>query len=760
MVGTSTYFRIVVSYLVILVVPMVTLTAIGYSMVSRAGYRETLRHNTELVHRVQAAVDREIAHMTAIAFAIDRDFEIRHPRAFGDPLDVMSIQRRFGSYVATNQFIQDVIYATRGAERYIGATSVFSPTGMLFAYARRDVIDGYRFNQTLESVRRPGFILLRETIEVDGPFAFYAHPIGLRTDRPAVVLFVIPTPRMFGVVAGVPFPTSLPMTSSGSRAGSITEAGHFVVTDPYGTVVMLHPPVDRQVLDVVRSRRLGVSAPRIEQTGAGRFIVTSTTSPESGWSTALITPVETVTSDMRDELRGLLIVVVVLILVEIVLLEFFIRWNYRPVSVLLRDLEHPGRPNDVRDGSLPTELSTIHHALQDAHRSNERSRMTDRLFHMIGHGPGYNPVTAADLLERLGMPNAGEYRAIVVRPVSLPHAAAVPEDAAVATFTEHFTAIGRFDTEHSRLTILVAEPEEPIQRTCELCFAGLCVAFGAPVRIGLGPKTLRLDGLATSLDGASEAAERALLRGDVSIVEWTRVDSTREAIAIAELTSLVNASQEDILRGGVEEACGAVRRILGTTIADIGIRLTSVGARAVAHGVLHQLISRTTRPAAALFDGASVPVVAAAIGLAGPIDAGLISLDELNVRIDDILGRTVTFEAAVRARAQPSESHRSRVTELVDYVNSHLLEQSFSLTRVASTLGMSVSSASSLFKDRVGQRLTEYVGDRRVAEAKRLLDEGRSVAEVVEQVGYHDSTSFIKKFKKSTGLTPGEWHRR
>ena len=41
-----------------------------------------------------------------------------------------------------------------------------------------------------------------------------------------------------------------------------------------------------------------------------------------------------------------------------------------------------------------------------------------------------------------------------------------------------------------------------------------------------------------------------------------------------------------------------------------------------------------------------------------------------------------------------------------------------------------------------------------------LADEGRSVAETARLCGFSDATSFAKRFRKETGLTPSEVRRK
>jgi AraC-like DNA-binding protein len=45
----------------------------------------------------------------------------------------------------------------------------------------------------------------------------------------------------------------------------------------------------------------------------------------------------------------------------------------------------------------------------------------------------------------------------------------------------------------------------------------------------------------------------------------------------------------------------------------------------------------------------------------------------------------------------------------------------------------------------------------RISHAEKLLEQGYSVVEVAPMAGFRDSGSFIRAFKKKTGVTPGQF---
>ena len=69
-------------------------------------------------------------------------------------------------------------------------------------------------------------------------------------------------------------------------------------------------------------------------------------------------------------------------------------------------------------------------------------------------------------------------------------------------------------------------------------------------------------------------------------------------------------------------------------------------------------------------------------------------------------------------------------------------------------------SEQKLFRTYAGEGAMSYYARLRAAEIKRLLDEGRSVAETAELMNFSSSSYLSTFFKKQTGMTPSEYTER
>jgi two-component system response regulator YesN len=105
----------------------------------------------------------------------------------------------------------------------------------------------------------------------------------------------------------------------------------------------------------------------------------------------------------------------------------------------------------------------------------------------------------------------------------------------------------------------------------------------------------------------------------------------------------------------------------------------------------------------------------------------------------------------------PSGSLDIYVRSAMDFIDEHFAED-ISIFQVASHLGVSQSHLSHLFKEHSGFTVLEFLQDRRIREAMRLLrDPSLNVTEIYRQCGFSNGSYFCKVFRRYTGVTPTEF---
>jgi len=116
--------------------------------------------------------------------------------------------------------------------------------------------------------------------------------------------------------------------------------------------------------------------------------------------------------------------------------------------------------------------------------------------------------------------------------------------------------------------------------------------------------------------------------------------------------------------------------------------------------------------------------------------------------------------------AVPSDHSISRSTRIVQYVKERI-EKEFArkdlcLEALADSVSVSPSYLSNVFKAHAGISIIEYLTERRLERAKRIMDEHplELVYETAAKCGYSDPYYFSKAFKKRFGVSPTKYLER
>lgn len=129
------------------------------------------------------------------------------------------------------------------------------------------------------------------------------------------------------------------------------------------------------------------------------------------------------------------------------------------------------------------------------------------------------------------------------------------------------------------------------------------------------------------------------------------------------------------------------------------------------------------------------------------------SVDDFTGFFESFLGKAIALVHRKKEDCHPVKH------VLIDYLHRHYQED-ISLESAAERLNMSAGYMSKLFKDQTGLNFSDYLNNLRIDKAKELLRTSDcKIQEVAERVGYINVNSFIRMFKKTTGLPPGEFRR-
>ena len=118
-----------------------------------------------------------------------------------------------------------------------------------------------------------------------------------------------------------------------------------------------------------------------------------------------------------------------------------------------------------------------------------------------------------------------------------------------------------------------------------------------------------------------------------------------------------------------------------------------------------------------------------------------------------------TCQAIVSFLDTSADQENYYVRDAKAYINDHYC-QDMGVNDIANELGISYSYLCKLFKDHTQKNILEYLHEVRIEKAKELLkNQSNAIARIAQDVGYNNSQTFQRMFKKLNGITPGQFRK-
>lgn len=132
----------------------------------------------------------------------------------------------------------------------------------------------------------------------------------------------------------------------------------------------------------------------------------------------------------------------------------------------------------------------------------------------------------------------------------------------------------------------------------------------------------------------------------------------------------------------------------------------------------------------------------------------------VNALFLEILYRCRQFLSTSDNSASRTESGNPAVMKAKEYIDSNFTEDC-TLSGIAEHVHLSPNYLHKLFKSHMGHSPYEYLLEKKIGLAKRLILSGTySLSEVALEAGFSSQSHFNKIFKKATGQTPADFRRK
>lgn len=109
------------------------------------------------------------------------------------------------------------------------------------------------------------------------------------------------------------------------------------------------------------------------------------------------------------------------------------------------------------------------------------------------------------------------------------------------------------------------------------------------------------------------------------------------------------------------------------------------------------------------------------------------------------------------AYEKKKNNHKEITNEILNYIHKNYMRHDLCVNKIAEHFDMSSSQISNIFKKDTGNTILKYIHSYRIKEAKKLLKNNHKVNEIANTLGYLNTMTFIRVFKKYENITPGRY---
>lgn len=737
--------KYIVSYLFMLLIPLILLSVFIYNSAVRNLRSETEQSHLNQLTQARTIVDTYMKQLDDIASRVAYDEQLARYRVHDSYYSLEAINT-LTDYKAASPMISEMFLYFHGDQKIystIGMSNldVFGERYHFLDWKHERLIED--LNQTRYPVILPTEMVSRNSIKQQSVLA-YLLPITPNNPNPhATLMFLIQKSEITGLID----------TILGNYEGSS------YIFDNHGRVLASksnrEQPLESGDLQALFSLSTGIHSISL---GGEAHSVVSVKSEQNGWEYVTLMPSSQFLGSVLH-LRSLMIMLLtVLAVVGAIAALILARRQFHPIL----DLVEFANSNSRREPEAPSakagnELDRIRSALQEYSLRADLQEPYARnhlLLMLLKYGNIRS--LAPELLQSLDIRLATQYHFVMVigrREISKSRIdnhdwqallqrlseAQIPELHACLYSVElpkpgQLALIVGFDQ------VELLSPKDQFYRLVHQLHDHITEKFHVNPMIGVGIYYDHPDRLNQSFIEACSAYESRFFAGHGNITFFEELSHTPDATSWVPQNELLKLSQS-LKQGSYQVAaqttCEAMACLHDPDL-SVGLK------RCISFDILNTLLRtgmdmgiRDLTPEVPGYDGFD-------------------SLEELQRHFLELASRICNL-----AMQKEKKEEHTLMDRIVAYIDTNYMDYALSLETISCKYSISISYFSRSFKEQMGINFVQYIWQKRMlAVMHELTSTNDPLKDIIQRVGYLDTPNFIRKFKKETGLTPGQYRKQ
>lgn len=729
----SFFKKLLISYIAILILPILIMSFLLYSQFDTTLRKEIMANNTNTLNRTAYVLDSNITSLYNIKDQISATPSLISSRNLEDPEKVLQMQREFQRYIVSNSFINEICVYFHG-EDYI-YTSKSSARLSFF------INNSYIFSDWDEA----GFISDINTLTA--PRIRASEQVNMPAGRTAeLITFLFPFRASNGSGTLIFF-VEQDYIENIIRSSAKESSTEIIILDKSNNPIVSTYGNYDTCRETLESFLLAGKPSDTISFGKVKFQAVSTASNSTNLRYVMLTPLSHV---LEKEHRILLISSVVLLLLLLcgtLAILFSLKFTYNPIKTLNEFSSSVANTSPDSNNEIDNIKGVVNHLA--AERRNIIERVT--------------PITQDYLLENLikGRFNSAEMLNEQIKTFNIPfktthfYAAVIFHIYEGSTSKEQIKAImdnffwvliKEEHNTHGRFIAVIASDSADYDALLESisCFRRVLEdELGIQTTIGVSNICDEIQKIPTAYIQACSAIDYRLIKGNGTIIPFSSISAIIDEYNFSYSGNKIESLTYFIRHGDID----SINDILDKTLEFIK---TDNVPLFIARALCFDLINIIWKAFDEIQKSFLLP----------SDDYPNITVLSKYDTVDDLIQILKNFCANICGIVTSSneKSDDSLITQMLEFIKDNYRDGNFTTQIMAEHFDMSLSNISQYFKSRTGQTILDYITHLRITEAKqKLLTSDMSVNDVAFHVGYLNTSSFIRRFKQITGLTPKQF---
>lgn len=742
MIKSRLFTRYVTSYTVLFFIPLLILAFYAFHNFNDVLRKEINLHNSRLLEQSKNSIDTRVEEMIKLSIQISNNPYFSSSRLGNDNfINVVQAIKLLENFSIPNNFYSNFfIY-------YFDRNLIYSPQGTLSPEYFSKSIYKYE-NWDLERLKQqllaqPGnFVRPAEQVRISNGserYITYVSPLPYSSEQPTgAVFYVIRESAIYNM---------LKETLASNKSSILILDHEFTPITMLGDLPL--DAINVQELQQQNSNRFAVKT----SIGDKSYFMSSITSEKTGWTYVSYMPTDVVTGKLANLKMTTIGLFLFLFAFGILLIYFFMRLNYKPLDELTNFVARmAGGSPSSKAGGIESVHSAVDHMSRQINVLEEKvesaaSAMRYQLLQQLLKGYFADAEEFNLKGAEYGLSVSGANYAVVIlmfdsmKEVNDRQISAVLEEA----FAPIYPYFALENVQDDQLILILNGEQEQLGECEELC-ANVLKSFknncAVHCTIGIGNWHTSLSDISRSYLQACSAMDYWPIRGKHTVIAYQEMEEGKNYIMH------YPHQQVELLKAYIAERDAVnFSSLLDTIIKNIQEKnIPLITARLLFYNLIQAIIRTLYRNNYELSD--EIKQNLDIISLARQD-----SVDDLSIRI-----KTICSELFASTGTKGDASANEQIEKIKKYIELHYDDSNFSLQTMSDHLNISVSYLSHYFKAQLNRNISDYVNDLRMNKVKsELINTDKSILEIAQSVGYLNQSSFIRKFKQTTGITPGAY---